>query len=193
MRHYVVYIPGLADKRYAWSQRAALFLWRPRIRAFYFTAHWANTRESFQHRLERLLKVIDHAHKKGYTVSLVSASAGSSLALVAFHKRTDVIHRVVSICGKLKHPETILPAVYAINPAFRESIIAYSRIEPTFTAIQRHRVLVVRATHDSYVPGKDGALEGAQTYTMRTAGHVFSIFMALTLYRRALIRFISKS
>lgn len=193
-RHYVIFVPGLADKTYAAGLKLAFFLWISNwLKPFYFTAHWSSKKESFTQKLERLTDVIDHAVEKGYTVSLVAASAGSSLALNAFYKRPERVHRVVSVVGKLKRREGIAKALFELNPAFEDSIKASEQAEAKLTPAQRRRVLIVRATRDSYVPAKDGAVKGAHTFTMHTMGHVLSIILALTIYQRVIVRFIKKS
>lgn len=194
MPHCIIYVPGLADKlNYSFGQRTALALWRlHRLRTQYFIADWANAHEPFAHKLQRLLQAIDAAKAKGYTVSLVAASAGSSLALDAFAARTTGIHRVLSICGKLHRPETVPKELLKVNPAFKASMDAYAGAEPKFTVADRLKILVVRASHDSYVPSADGHVTGASVYTMHSVGHVFSIFMALTVYQGVLIGFIKK-
>jgi pimeloyl-ACP methyl ester carboxylesterase len=192
-RHYIIYVPGLADKtNYHIGQRVALMLlWRTsHLHVFYFRPRWADTDEPFTAKRARLLETIDNAAERGFTVSIVTSSAGASLALCAFHERPQRVHKVVSICAKLHHPETVPKILFDANPAFRHSMAAYQRIEPSLTAAQRARILVVRAKRDSYVPSADGAVKGAHTYIMRSAGHVFSIFMALTVYRHKLIQFI---
>jgi pimeloyl-ACP methyl ester carboxylesterase len=160
------------------------------LKTYFFKANWVNKNESFAHKLERLTTIIDHAHAKGYTVSLVAASAGSSMALNALHERPDSIHRVISIVGKLKHPEAVARELYDLNPAFEDSLKASTNAEAKLTPGQRSKILVVRAMRDSYVPGSDGEVKGAHEFTMNTIGHVTSIILALTVYQRRLIRFI---
>src|SRR6185503_15030601 len=190
-----IYIPGLGDKKmYAFAQRAALSLWRTsKVTPLYFVVGWADTRETYQHKLQRLLRAIDTAVAKGYTVSIVAASAGSSLALTALAERKRAVHRVVSICGKINHPHTVSDGLFAINPAFKDAMTVYAKIEPTLTAADRDKILIVRATRDSFVPAHDGEVAGAHTRTIHSMGHVFSIFMAITVFRRISLRFIKAS
>ena len=192
MKYFVIYVPGLGDKRvYAGFQKAAVGLWRTSgVQPYYFLVHWANASETYDQKLQRLLKTIDTAHAKGYTVSLVAASAGASLILTALSKRKDKIHRAVAICGKLRNAGTVSEALFALNPAFKDSLQAYSRIEPTLTATDRKKILIARAARDVYVPAADGEVEGAATYVIPSMGHVVSVFMALTFFRRAILRFV---
>lgn len=192
MKHFVIYVPGLGDKRlYAGFQKIAIKLWRTSgVQPYYFLVHWANASETYEQKLQRLLKTIDTAHAKGYTVSLVAASAGSSLILTALSKRKNKIHRSVSICGKLHNADTVSEALFALNPAFKDSLQAYRRIEPTLTATDRKKILVARAVRDMYVPAADGEVKGAAAYVIPSMGHVMSVFAALTIFRRAILRFV---
>lgn len=192
MKHYVVYVPGLADKlNYSFGQRTALALWRTGgVIPYYFVVNWRDTAEIYEQKLARLLNTIDEAKAKGYTVSLVAASAGSGLALAAFAERTHDIHHVVSICGKLSRPDTVPPALFDINPAFKASMAAYPRMERRLSLADRKKILVVRATRDSYVPASDGEVKGAYAYTIHSIGHVFSIMLALTMYSGRIVRFV---
>jgi hypothetical protein len=194
MVHTIIYVPGLADKiHYTFGQRTALFLWRSsRVRPYYFVVDWVNKHESFERKLERLIQTIDHAKRQGQTISLVTCSAGSSLTLAAYVKRRAVIKSVVSICGKLYHPETVPRALYELNPAFKTALLRYPKVESELTNADRKKVLVVRAAHDSYVPQHDGHIAGAHITTIPSVGHVFSIMMALTIFRRRIIRFIQR-
>jgi pimeloyl-ACP methyl ester carboxylesterase len=190
-RHYIIFVPGLADKTYSFWLQLAMFTWVGHwLKTHCFKANWVSKTESFAHKLGRLIKIIDHAAAKGYTVSLVAASAGSSMALNALYKRPDGIHRVISIVGKLKHPEAVAPELYALNPAFEDSLRASANVETKLTPSQRKKILVVRAMRDSYVPSRDGAVKDAHVTTMHTMGHVSSIILALTIYQRRLIRFV---
>lgn len=194
MKHFVIYVPGLGDKRlYAGVQHVSLRLWRmSHVRAYYFLAHWAHSSETYKTKYHRLLKVIDDAIAEGHTVSLVGTSAGASLVLTAFAARKQKIHSVVTICGKLHNPGTVSQALFAMNPAFKESMAAYARIEHTLTPTDRKKILLARAARDAYVPASDGEVAGARTYIMPSAGHVFSVLMALTVFSRRILRFIKK-
>ena len=194
MKHLVIYVPGLGDKRlYAGALRTALALWRTsRVRTYYFVVKWADKSEHYDVKLQRLLDTIDDQVAKGYTVSLVAASAGSSLALTAYAHRKAKIHTVTSVCGKLHNPGAISEALFAINPAFRASLRAYERIESTLNQHDRKKVLIVRAWRDVYVPAEDGEVVGAHTHIQPTMGHVFSVIMALTFCRWPILRFIKR-
>lgn len=192
MKHFVIYIPGLGDRKtYAWAQKLALNLWRTsQVIPCYFVVGWADEHETYEQKHTRLLKTIDAAVSNGYTVSIVAASAGSNLALTALAARPLKIHRIVSICGKINHPETVNDAFFMLNPSFKDAMHHTQQALPTITMAARKKILIVRATRDSFVPARDGEVEGAQTHILHSIGHVFSIFMAITLFRHISLRFI---
>lgn len=193
MRHLIIYIPGLGDRKtYAFAQKAALQLWRSRtVHTHYFTVGWADKHETYAQKQKRLVQLIDAKNGQGYTVSLVAASAGSNLALAAFAARTRSVHRVVSICGKIKYAETVNAALFALNPSFKTALGVSGKVLATLPSAARQKILTVRASRDSYVPARDGEVTGAHIHILHTMGHVFSIFLAITLFRRISLRFIT--
>jgi dienelactone hydrolase len=195
MQHHIVYIPGLADKlNRRFGQATALALWRLNgMHAHYFVVGWADKQESFEQKLARLLKRIDHLTARGHRVSLVSVSAGASLAMIALYERPQAINAVINIVGKLHNPQTIADAVYATNPAFRASLERFGTINRKFTAAERARVLTVLSKKDSLVPAGDALLEGSKIEQLPTQGHLLTIFAALTIFRRRLISFLQRT
>ena len=192
MKHFVIYIPGLGDRKtYAWAQKLALTLWRTsRVIPCYFVVGWADEHETYEQKRTRLLKTIDAAANNGYTVSIVAASAGSNLALSGLVARPNKLHRIVSICGKINHPETVNKAFFALNPSFKDAMLATQKDLTALSAAARKKILVIRATRDSFVPARDGEVPGAHTHVLHSVGHVFSIFMAITFFRHIALRFI---
>jgi hypothetical protein len=192
VKHFVIYIPGLGDRKtYAWAQKLALNLWRTsRVIPCYFVVGWADEHETYDQKRTRLIKTIDAAADNGYTVSIVAASAGSNLALTGLVARPNKIHRIVSICGKINHPETVNEAFFTLNPSFKEAMDVTKHVLPKLSDTSRKKILIIRATRDSFVPARDGEVEGAHTHLLHSVGHVFSIFMAITFFRRISLRFI---
>lgn len=196
LKRQIIYVPGLTDKTWhiRGGQRAALSLWRlSGVRARYFVADWANKNETYAAKRDRLIEMIDSFTAKGLTVSLVSVSAGSSLALSAFARRTDKVAAFVSICGMFKHPKAVDEAIFAFNPAFKPAMLAAEEDEHKLSKTERQKILVVRAAHDSYVPRIHGNIIGAHTTTIPTIGHVFTILMAISVFHGRILRFIKKA
>ena len=191
-KHHIIYIPGLGDRlNRRFGQSTALALWNLNsVRPHYFVVGWANLSESFDHKLQRLLGHIDKLTARGHIVSLVAASAGASLAVVALQQRPQAVRNIVTICGKLHNPQTIANAVYMANPAFRIALNRFAAIEPKLSPSDRLRILTVVASNDNLVPAGDSIIDGSKIEQLPTSGHLLTIFAALTWHRQKLISFI---
>lgn len=187
-RHQVIYVPGLGD-HHSRLQQMAINNWR--VFGLYPEAHplhWADG-EPFAPKLERLLSKIDELTKHG-DVSLVGTSAGASAVLNAYALRKDAINKVITVCGKIQHPETIEEWRFKKNPAFRGSIAMLSESLAKLTAGDLGRILCLRPVWDGIVPPNDAVLEGAFKKRIPTIGHAFSIGTTILLGGPAIAHFI---
>ena len=191
MKRAVLYVPGLGDHR-SGSQRAALKLWRVYgVYSEVVLMQWL-VAEPLETKLARLLTRIDSLHEQGYAVSLVGASAGASIIVHAFARRQDVVRRVVCICGKLQHPETIGAGTYRRNSAFGESLALLPQSLDMLDDAARKRVLSIRPLADASVPPADTIVPGFETATIPSYGHAVSIALGLTLFSPLAIGFIRR-
>src|SRR5688572_3509184 len=192
-QHHIIYIHGLGDYLLRNAiQKIVLQPWRLfGVRPHYHIIRWADQRSTFKEKLSVLLEHIDKLHKQGHTISLVGASAGASMALVALAKRPNEIHRVVCIAAKLRDIHTLhMTASYVINPAYKDALELFQKIESKFSTNMRRRVLLIKPQTDRLVPVRDMYLQGAQIHQLSTNGHLVTIFLALTRYRRIILDFI---
>lgn len=186
---FVIYIPGLGDKKLT-GQQKAVNLWRlHRVKPELFVMRWYDS-EAFAPKLARLLQVIDKAHKDGYEVSLVAASAGASAAINAFAERPDVIKRVVCICGQIMGYDHVSNYTYQCNPSFAESMHRVPASIARLTTEDKQRILSLHPVADPVVPVRDTRLPGSIEGRLPTTGHATSIAYALTLGSRKIMRFI---
>lgn len=191
MKHAVIYVPGLGDHRGS-SQGTVVKLWQLyRLRTEVLAMNWRDG-EPFSAKLEQLLLRIDELAGAGYQVSLVGISAGASVVINAFAARQEAVHRVVCICGKLQHPDTISASTYRLNPAFKESMANLPNSLLALDSEKRSQILSIRPLVDESVPPGDTVVPGAQAKTIPTISHVVSIAAAITLYSGSIIRFIRK-
>ena len=99
--HKVIIIPGLGDET-----RIPKFLtshWRSYgLEPVVFAMGWRDGEESFRLKLLRLVKLIDGFVRNGDRVSLVGTSAGGSAALNTYMERKNKIHRVITVCSRLR-------------------------------------------------------------------------------------------
>lgn len=184
----VIYIPGLADNKWE-SQYGLVNFWKVwGVTPVIFRMNWTR-KQPFARKFSKLLDIVDELYEQGHRVSLVGVSAGASVAVNVFAARPRSIHRVVLLCGKLQHPETVSPYTYQANPAFRESM---DMVEASLTTIkpkQRERIVSIHPLGDGAVPPSDTIIAGALEKTIPTFGHGASIFFGLTLYGFSIARF----
>jgi pimeloyl-ACP methyl ester carboxylesterase len=190
-QHHVVYVPGLGDTAVR-GQRLALRLWR--TYGYYGHCHpvvW-NNNESFDGKLEGVLKAVDELLTEGYTVSLMGASAGASMVLHAYALRKDKLAGVVLVCGELGEIKAIKPAYFEKNPAFKTSMERLPETLRQLTPEDRLRVMSIHPLFDETVPIKDTQLDGARMFTTISFGHAFTIGLTLTVDCYIPLWFLSK-
>lgn len=191
MKHAIIYVPGLGDSRIAGQQRAVRTWTLYDVKPELFQMNWADG-ELFQPKLQRLLDTIDSLAENGYDVSLVGVSAGASAVLNAYAARKSKVHGVVIICGKVNHPEAVSPALYAKNPAFKESMDRLPDSLDVLGEQYRKRILSIRPIADYTVPVRDTRIKGVKQGLIPTIGHVPSIAYGISLGAYKAIRFLKK-
>ncbi|MDQ3123454.1 MAG: hypothetical protein M3Q14_02120 [bacterium] len=190
MAHYVIYIPGLGD-HHSYGQNIAIQLWRfYGIRPVYFPLIW-NNKESFAVKLERLIKKVDKLKTLGSSVSLVGVSAGAS-AVINAYAASKSIDTVISISGKINHPETIGKSAFDTNPDFEESMamlaISLAKIAPR----ERKKILSIHPVKDQTVPIKDTIIEHAVEKQLPGRSHASGIFFGIVFGGPVIARFVKQ-
>lgn len=194
-KHRVIIIPGLGDD--VMKMSLTTNHWRqhgldPVIHAI----GWSDGKE-FRQKLQALVKMIDQYAKNGNRVSLVGCSAGASAVLNAFIDRKKIIHRVITVCGRLKSGSQqgfrSFPVRTATSPSFAQSIHLFEGREGVLSDQDRKKIMTVRALFgDELVPADTAIVRGAYNIVVPTPEHVFSIAMSLTLFSRPLITFLQQ-
>lgn len=193
--HYVIVIPGLGDgvKRVKFATNH----WRkhglePEVQQM----DWKDG-VNFKPKLDRLLELVDELAKKG-RVSMVGISAGGSAALNTFMERKNKVHKVVNICGRLR--EGTYNGIHSfelrtkVSPAFAQSVTLLDSRLGKLTSGEKARIMTIRAgLGDQLVPAETAIIEGASNIAIPTLEHVFSIAMALTIFSKPLIRFLTEN
>ncbi len=177
MKHTILYVPGLMDKRKTaiWLQKQLFRSWSLfGNRVEIFRIGWAGD-TPFAARLEALLTRISELKKQGSTVSLIGASAGASAVINAYAERKKDINGVVCICGALSGTESFPEAALTINPRFRESVKILPKAIKSLTSADRTKVMTMRPLVDGVVLPKNAILEGARNKRIVSFGHLFSI------------------
>jgi hypothetical protein len=156
-----------------------------------FTMPWRGS-EAFEPKLSRLLAKIDGYRERGYTVSLVGASAGASAVLNAYVLRKNDIQGVAYICGKINRPNTVSDRLYARNPAFKTSLAQLQRILDKLTGRDKRKLHSFYSPADTTVPYADTIIEGVSEHKLPALGHMWTILYALSIGSGKLLRLLKR-
>jgi pimeloyl-ACP methyl ester carboxylesterase len=198
MQHHIIYVPGLADNGIRKHGQAWLIsLWKKRyhVGTSYYNVNWANQGSSFAQKLDDLLQQIDTFTAQGKTVSLVASSAGATMAIHAFAKRTNALHKVVVVSGALGPASAIAQHLRRAYPAFQQA----SQQLPTALAgipiKDKNRIMSVIPLSDLMVKLQYMRIPNAQHLTQRTHGHLWTIVASLLRPRfsRPIVDFIRQN
>ena len=194
-KHSVIIIPGLSDEtKYL---RLINNHWRKYgLTPIIHPVGWRDGENEFIPKLKRLVKLIDKLIKNGDNVSLVGTSAGGSAVLNAFCERKSVINKVINVCGRLRTGPTkgfrSFQSKTASSHAFAQSVKLAELNEKRLNKKDRKKIMTIRAMFgDELVPPETTYIKGTKNILVPTAEHVFSIAMALTLFSKPLISFLT--
>ena len=194
-KEHKVIIPGLGEGTS--KIRFATNHWRKYgLEPVVYSVGWHDGETEFEPKLRRLVKLIDGFFQEGSTVSLVGTSAGGSAVLNAFIERKDKTHRVVNVCGRLRagiqKGFRSFEARTSSSPVFAQSVKLCESRENSLTEADRLKIMTVRAMFgDELVPSNTATLAGAYNTRVSTPEHMFSIGMALTLFSKPIISFLT--
>lgn len=194
-KHRVIIIPGLGDdvNKMSW----VIPLWRRHgLEPMIHSIGWHDGKK-FRPKLQILVERIDQFSKDGERISLIGCSAGASAALNAFIQRRDIVHKVITVCGRLKSGNQqgfrSFAARTVTSPSFAQSIQLFESREDVLSDKDRKKIMTVRALFgDELVPADTAIVCGAYNAVIPTLEHTFSIAMAVTLFSRPLIAFLKK-
>jgi dienelactone hydrolase len=194
--HSVIVVPGLGDK--VRGIQLATSRWqRYGLMPIVHSVGWGNRESEFQPKLDELLNLIDTLSSNNQKVSVVGTSAGGSAAINSFYERNTKIHRAVNVCGRLKvGPTKGLRSFHsktASCPAFAQSVELCQSHIGELSLVDRQRIMTIHALFgDELVPSETTIIEGANNTFIPTSEHMFSIAMALTVFSKPLIDFLTE-
>jgi pimeloyl-ACP methyl ester carboxylesterase len=188
--HHIIYIPGLGDHKPDIQLRFLKRWSRYGVETHFQQVNWYDD-EPFESKLKRVLDSIDKFASQGQ-VSLIGVSAGASLALAAYSARTQQVNSVVYICGKLQNPGGVNESYFQKNPAFRKSVFSAPGNIDNLSKGDKAKMLTIHAFKDTVIPTRDSKIPGVHDKTIPAIGHVFSIFLALTLYAKSTTNFMKQ-
>jgi hypothetical protein len=188
MSHHVIFIPGLADNR-TFGQDIAIQTWRLfGLKPHYLALRW-DRQDSFEVKVDKLLKLIEELQVAGHDVSLVGASAGASAVINAYVANKN-IHRVIYICGKINRPDVVSPKVYADNPDFKESLALLQQNLTRLTEEDKQKLLSLFPYKDTVVPYADTRITGVAEQRIVGWSHSQGIFSGIVISAPKIARFI---
>jgi len=194
--HKIIVIPGLGDRTK--PLELAANHWRKHgLEPIMHPVGWHDGEISFRPKLERLVEMIDSLTHEGDRVSLVGTSAGGSAALNAFIERSDQVHRIVNVCGRLRKGPLkgfrSFGAKTASSPAFANSVELCESREEELTSTDRKKIMTVRAMFgDELVPADTTVMLGGYNTLVPTPEHMLSIISSLTIFSKPLIVFLKQ-
>lgn len=137
-------------------------------------------KESFEQKLARIDQAIDRVRDK--RVVLLGESAGGSMAVHMYARRPDDFYKVMTVCGKNSHPETVGESYYRRSPAFRTAMERLVEATELLTKEQRQAFVSIHPWHDAVVPVRETMLADCKRVRLWSIGHLTTIFLALTIY-----------
>lgn len=178
MRH-IVYIPGLGD-HFDPLRRLVLCTWRRRdTRVTFVPMRWNDQDETYEAKYERIASAT--AQIKGEEIILVGESAGGAMALFAFARNLDHVHRLVTICGYNHGAANVHPSHRRKHPAFYHLMPVVDEVASSLSPQARRCITTIYSTRDTVVKPQYSSIEGASNLVLHTPGHLTSI--ARTLLR----------
>lgn len=184
---HILYISGLGDHYDSFRLRA-LKRWRFRnVTVELVPMKWKQG--TFDQKLAQIDQAIDRAIDK--RVVLIGESAGGSMAVHMLARRGD-IYKVMTLCGKNTHPETVSEEYYRNHPAFVTSMQRLNESLATLTDAQKHDFVSIHSLYDSTVPVKETVIEGCKEIRLPVIGHMYAIVMALTVFAPIVVRVAKK-
>ena len=190
--NHIIIIPGLGNGviRHKWATNS----WKKfGIITHVFDTKWKTEEKGFSEKLKRALILVDSLSDKNSRISVVGNSAGSSFALNLYGERKKQISRVIINCGRVRSgdwPWFTFDQATKSSPSFKESVLRAQKIEKTFTSEDSQKILSLRPLFDEIVPPFTIPIQGARNEIIPSIGHVISIALNMTLFKRRIINFI---
>jgi len=151
---------------------------------------WRSVTPSLADKQQALLDKIDARFAEGNQISLVGTSAGARAAINALAARRDKIHKVVSVCGRIKTG----PYLDKLTPFEQKelSVRALKECEQnltTLTSQDKQKILTIRPLYDEVVPTDTVPIPGATNIVIPSIMHSLTIAAALVFYRKRIMEF----
>lgn len=182
---HILYLPGFNGAIDGLRLRV-LKWWRYRgVTIELVPMRWEN-KETFEQKVARIDQAVDRA--RGKRVVIIGESAGGSMAVHMYARRPDDLYRVMTVCGKNAHPETVGEEYYRHFPAFRPSMELLNESVAKLSDGQRRNFVSIHPLYDGVVPVRDTLLPDCRQVRLWTIGHLLTNIAALTVLSPLVIR-----
>ena len=114
------------------------------------------------------------------------------MAISVYSERRDKISKVVFICGKLNRLDNIQQKYFNKNPAYKKCVEHAKRSMPKLSNDDKKKMTSVYPIFDEVVTTKDARLAGTKQKKVLSFFHALSIFLAISLYKKSIIKLIKK-
>lgn len=189
-QHYVIFILGLSKQASKSPRRQIPNYWHwLGIDGEIYRLNWME-KTPFEARLKELAARIEELSKEGRAVSLVGVSAGADAAINAYVQKRDLIHKLVLVCGRLGMFDKINPWYFETYPLFQGAIEKVPISLSSLKIEDKQKILTMQPFYDGLVPVASTRIEGVRSKRILSVGHFLSIIIALTVYSRAIARFV---
>lgn len=181
---HILYLSGFGD-HYDGIRKRLLSKWRFKdVTVELIPMNWMND-ETFEQKIARINRAIDAA--KGKRVVIIGESAAGSMAVHVYAARSNNLFKVMTICGKNTHPETVSPYYLTKYPAFKTSMDTLNKSLKMLSKDERQRFVSVRPLRDRVVPVEEMRIPDCRELTLPTKGHLFTIVIALTTWSKKVV------
>ena len=174
---HIIYLPGFGGK-YDNARLKILRWWRFRnVTVEMIPLRWEQG--TFEQKIAAIDRAIDRA--AGKRIVLLGESAGGSMAVHMYARRPDDLHRVMTLCGKNSHPETVSQQLLDYSAAFKTSMEKLPQSGAELTREQKANFVSIHPLYDTVVPVHETTLPGCKQVRLWAVGHFIVIFLALTI------------
>ncbi len=181
---HIIYLPGFGGK-YDNLRMKMLRRWRFRnVTVEMIPIRWK--RGTFEQKIAVIDRAIDRAN--GKRIVLIGESAGGSMAIHMYARRAHDLHKVMTLCGKNTHPETVGKPYFDHSPAFKDSMDQLNQSIKKLSSEQKRRFVAIRPIYDPLIPIETMLLSNCKRVRLPVVGHLFAILMALTIFSPLLVR-----
>jgi hypothetical protein len=190
-KHVVLVIPGLGDQKKL-HEIATKHFEKHGLIPIVESANW-ETSETFQEKLQRYSFLVNELHLRNNKIDILGTSAGGSLALLLFHQNQDKISKAINLNGRLRVGDYKFRSLDFASRnlfSFKESVLAFEKIESELSDDERKRILTIRALIDEVVPRDTVFVRGAKNINSFIPEHALCIGLSLLDFDRKIISFL---